>query len=377
MKTRNVFFHHMNILLLSVILFILFAEIVWASGPATGKDIQVKAVIKPDKISVEKLFVNIGGVRQGMFIRYTNPENPVLLYIHGGPAFPNFFLIDKYEPGLENYFTVCYWEQRGGGLSYNPDVAIESMNFDQLVSDAIEVSQYLCHRFQKEKIFLMAHSGGTPIGILAAARAPELFEAYIGMAQITNQAESERRAYRYMTEKYTASNNKRMLHKLEKYPLLETDTNFTIFYKSVLRDKCMHQLGIGTMQDMHSVFTGVFLPVWGCRAYTLKERYMIWKSKFSFVKKAGFVEELFILDIPSSIPELKLPVYFLGGAYDLTVNTDLAKAYLARLKAPVKGFYTFDHSAHSPLFEEPGRVQEIIVKDILQKQCSLADKIEN
>jgi pimeloyl-ACP methyl ester carboxylesterase len=54
-------------------------------------------------------------------------DNPVLLFVHGGPGFPNYFLFEKYNPGLEDYFTVCYWEQRGGGLSYTPEVTMESM----------------------------------------------------------------------------------------------------------------------------------------------------------------------------------------------------------------------------------------------------------
>ncbi|QIB70483.1 hypothetical protein Ami103574_14805 [Aminipila butyrica] len=29
------------------------------------------------------------------------------------------------------------------------------------------------------------------------------------------------------------------------------------------------------------------------------------------------------------------------------------KEYYVQLKTPLKGFYTFEHSAHSPLFEEP------------------------
>lgn len=55
----------------------------------------------------EKVFKKIGGIRQGMFIRGKNINNPVLLYVHGGHAFPNYFLIEKYAPGLEDNFTVC------------------------------------------------------------------------------------------------------------------------------------------------------------------------------------------------------------------------------------------------------------------------------
>ncbi|MDD4604541.1 MAG: alpha/beta hydrolase [Bacteroidales bacterium] len=308
-----------------------------------------------------------------MFILSKNINNPVLLYVHGGPAFPNYFLIDKYKPGLEDYFTVCYWEQRGGGLSFTPDVTLESMNFGQLTSDAIEITNYLRKRFFKEKIYMMAHSGGTPFAIMAVASAPQLYYAYIGMAQITNQTESEKLAYRYMLGQYTVNGNKKAMNELLKYPIIDFANYIVPFYKSLTRDESMHDLGIGTMRNMRSVFKGVFIPVWMCKAYTLREKVNIWVSKFSFIKKTKLIDELFQTDIPSRIPKLEIPVYFFSGKYDLTVNHDLSREYLDKLQAPVKGFYTFTESAHSPIFEEPERLREILVKDVLKADISLAD----
>ena len=320
----------------------------------------------------EKSFVTIGGIQQGMFIRSKNIHNPVLLYVHGGPAFPNYFLIEKYKPGLEEHFTVCYWEQRGGGLSYSPDIPLETMTFEQLTTDAIEVTNYLRQRFGKEKIYLMAHSGGTPFAIQAAAKAPQLYNAYIAMAQITRQSESERIAYTYMQERYTAVGKSKALEELRKYPL-DTDSGMVSYFKSLVRDKDMHELGIGTMRNMKSVFTGVFIPVWTCKAYTLKEKINIWDSKINFIKKTGFIEEIFAMDIPVMVPKLEIPIYFFSGKYDLTVNVDLSKAYYEKIQAPVKGFYTFENSAHSPLFEEPQRVKQIFAMDILKGRTVLSD----
>ncbi|MDP4176251.1 MAG: alpha/beta hydrolase [Bacteroidota bacterium] len=322
----------------------------------------------------EKIFVNIGGVRQGMFIRSKNINNPVLLYLHGGPAFPNYFLIDKFKPGLEDLFSVCYWEQRGGGLSYSSDVTTESMTLEQLTSDAIEVTNYLRKRFKKDKIFLMAHSGGTPIALMAAAKAPELYSAYIAMAQITRQAESEKIAYKYMVEQYSLSGNKSAFDELKQYPVLESESYIAPFYKSSIRDKLMHELGIGTMHNMRSVFFDIFIPVLTCRAYTLKEKYNIWYSKFSFLKKTRLIDQILDTDFTSRVTKLEIPVYFFSGKYDLTVNIDLSKAYLEQLKAPIKGFYTFERSAHSPLYEESEKIKEILIKDVLNKRNSLSDK---
>ena len=321
----------------------------------------------------EKRFVTIGGVRQGMFIRGRDTTNPVLLFLHGGPCFPTFFMSEKYPSGLEERFTVCYWEERGGGLSYGPEGTLESMTLDQLTSDALEVAQYLRSRFGQDRIYLMAHSGGTMIGIQAAARAPQLFHAYVGMAQVTNQRESEKRAYRYMLERYAADGNEKRLGGLKGFPILDDDRLVIPYFKSVLRDEAMHELGVGTMRTMKSVLLDVVVPVMLCRAYTLPEKVGIWVSKFSFVRKSGLIEEQFALDVPSKVPRLDLPVYFMSGKYDLTVNRDLSKEYLARLEAPVKGFYTFDGSAHSPLFEESERMQRILVGDVLSGSTSMAD----
>lgn len=375
-KNKKTLFKRMLVIIFSIILGFIFIItcIVLAYSPGkiepylddTGKVI-------PGSIS-EKTFVKIDAVEQGMFIKSKNINNPVLLYVHGGPAFPNYFLIDKFNPGLEDYFTVCYWEQRGGGLSYTNDVTIESMNFNQLASDAIEVTNYLRKRFGKEKIYIMAHSGGTPIALLAVQKEPELFYAYIGIGQITNQAESEKMAYKFMLDKYVADGNQKKINELKKYPVLASDSNVLAYYKSAIRDAYMHELGIGTMHKMKSVLWNIFIPVWTCKAYTVKEKINIWKSKFSFLPKTNLIKQMLETDFTSKVPSLDIPVYFFSGKYDLTVNVDLSKAYLTKLNAPLKGFYTFNNSAHSPLFEEPELVRQIIEKDILNNKNSLADK---
>jgi pimeloyl-ACP methyl ester carboxylesterase len=66
-------------------------------------------------------------------------------------------------------------------------------------------------------------------------------------------------------------------------------------------------------------------------------------------------------------------VYFLHGIHDYTVTLPETKAYFESLEAPVKGFYTFLKSAHSPMFEEPERMRQIIEQDVLTGTTSLAD----
>ena len=68
-----------------------------------------------------------------------------------------------------------------------------------------------------------------------------------------------------------------------------------------------------------------------------------------------------------------MPTYFFHGIHDYTVSYAETKAYAGRLAAPVKGFYTFLESAHSPMFEEPAKVRRIMVQDVLTGTNSLSD----
>lgn len=325
----------------------------------------VNGNILPGSIS-EKVFVTIGGVRQGMFIRTRNADNPVLLFLHGGPGFPNYFLFEKYNPGLEDFFTVCYWEQRGGGLSWSPEVTTESMTLSQLTDDAIEVANYLRSRFNKEKIYIMAWSGGTTIALPAVSKAPEIFHAYIAMGQIARQSESERIAFDFMLKRYTELNDRKSVNQLKKYGNLETEADLTAFYNSGVRDNMMHKLGIGTMHNMRSVFRDIFLQVWKCRAYTMREKYIIWKSKMAFLPETGLKTETLTTDFISSYPVVDVPIFFVSGIYDLTVNTGISKKYFDIIDAPLKRFCTFEHSAHGPLFEEPERFREVLTEWLLE-----------
>jgi pimeloyl-ACP methyl ester carboxylesterase len=316
----------------------------------------------------EKIKVNIGGLEQGMFVKGKNARNPVLLYLHGG--LPDYFLTEHYPTGLKDYFTVVWWEQRGSGLSYSPDLPPETMTLEQLISDTLEMTNYLRSRFGKEKIYLMGHSGGTFIGIHAAARAPELYCAYIGVAQMSNQLESEKLAYDFMLKQFKKNGNTGMVRKLEAAPVTMTDGTPKAYL--AVRDQAMHSLGIGTTHDMKSVVTGIFLPSLTCQEYTLLEKVNLWRGK----ARSGVSplwDEITTTDLSKQIPALDLPVYFFHGIYDYTCSYTVAKSYFEKLKAPIKGFYTFEHSAHSPLFEEQGKMREIVLADVLTGSKGLAD----
>jgi pimeloyl-ACP methyl ester carboxylesterase len=317
----------------------------------------------------EKVFVTINGSRQGMFIKSKDLSNPVLLYIHGG--IPDYFLTQKYPTGMDEYFTVVWWDMRGMGLSFDPNIRKDTMTTDLLVSDVLEVTKYLRERFHQDKIYLMGHSGGTFYGMLAISRAPEYYKAYMANAQMTNQLKSEMLAYDYMLAEFKKNGNTKMLAEMEKAPVTAGSIPLPASYAN-MRDPGMHLLGIGTIHGMDSIVTGLLIPSFQFREYTMGEKVNLWRGKVAY-GNTTFNAQL-ATDITKEVPEVKIPVYFFHGIYDYTVNYTLAREYFAELKAPLKGFYTFEKSAHSPLFEEPEKMGQIIKEDVLKGKVDLTDK---
>jgi pimeloyl-ACP methyl ester carboxylesterase len=316
----------------------------------------------------EKVFVSINGVRQGMFIQSKDPAHPVLLFLHGG--MPEYFLTERYPTGLENDFTVAWWEQRGAGLSYRPGIPPETMTVEQFIADTLSVTRYLRDRFGKEKIYLMAHSGGTFIGLQVAAQAPEPYHAYIGVAQTVRQLESERLAYEYMLRRFTEAGDGRMVRRLEAAPV--TMAGGTPRAYLAVRDRAMHRLGAGTTHDMKSVISGIFWPSLRSPQYTAAEKVRLWRGKLSSGVSVLW-DEMLATDLAERVTTLSLPAYFFHGMHDYTVSYQLAKDYAERLKAPLTGFYSFERSAHSPMLEEPEKVRKIMREDVLAATNGLAD----
>lgn len=316
----------------------------------------------------EKVFLDVNGTRQGMVVRSRDTTHPVLLFLHGG--MPELFLTERYPTGLEDLFTVAWWEQRGAGLSYSPAIPRESLTAAQLVADTLTVTDHLRTRFGVGKVYLMAHSGGTFVGLQAAAQAPDRFHAYVGVAQIVDQRRSEALAYQYLLQRFEELGDERMVRRLRRAPATVVGGTPPGYLR--VRDTAMHRLGVGTTRDMRSVVRGIVWPSLRSPQYTAAEKLRTWRGKIASGVSALW-EETMATDLAATVPEVHLPLYLFHGRHDQTCSYDLARAYLVAVRAPAKGFYTFPESAHSPVLEEPERARRILREDVLRGRTALAD----
>jgi pimeloyl-ACP methyl ester carboxylesterase len=162
--------------------------------------------------SLEK--VNLGGQEQWILLRGMDITKPVILFLHGGPGTSNMCLLRKYTDELEQHFIVVTWDQRGAGKSYKAINPHSSMTIDRFVLDTGELTQLLCHRFDRQKIFLVGHSWGSLIGIFSIQKYPDLYHAYIGIGQIVNMQENEQISYDWTLAQATKAEDKRAIRTL-------------------------------------------------------------------------------------------------------------------------------------------------------------------
>lgn len=316
----------------------------------------------------EKVFIEVNGVSQGMFIVSEDTRNPVLLFLHGGPGSPEICFTQDFPTGLEKQFTVCWWEQRGSGISYSKEISAETMTIEQMIDDTLVVIDFLRTAFEQDKVYIMGHSWGSLLGVLVAQRAPGLLHAYIGVGQVVRQTESEQLAYAYMLEKFQEAGNKKMIRKLEKHPINQ-GAPIDVPYLSV-RSQGMNRLGIGMTRQWKSMIKPA-LTVLRYKGYSVKD-------KIGYIRGGAFSlnnlwDSVLGMDLFEQVPRLRVPVYIFHGKYDYQVSYVLSKKYLQALEAPIKGFYTFGDSAHSPCFEEPEKTGRFLRENVLCGKTDLAD----
>lgn len=352
-----------------LIITILFAILFFLSSGKPKQFLDENDKVLNNSIS-EKIFIEINGVRQGMFLKGKSLDNPIILYLHGG--MPDYFLTEKFPTDLENNFVMVWWEQRGCGVSNNSNSTNNKVNVEQLVDDTITLTHYLLKRFNRKKIYLMGHSGGTFIGVYVIDKAPELYHAYIGISQMSNQRESEKIACNYMLGRYQELGNQKMVEVLQR---MSFEKNMELSDEYVkIRDVAMHELGVGTMRSMKNLLTDLVLPSLFFSEYTLTEKYNLWIGK----SRSGISQNwksMSQTDLIESKNSFRIPVYFFHGIDDYTCSYELAKKYFTKIKAPIKGFYTFYQSAHSPIFEESLKMNKILITDIENSRTELADNM--
>ncbi|MRX69125.1 proline iminopeptidase [Flavobacterium resistens] len=106
---------------------------------------------------------------------FGNPNNPMLVFLHGGPGSDYRNGLNVQQLANEGYYVIFY-DQRGSGLSKRHDK--NSYSIQLVLDDLTEVIQYY-RTFPNQKIFLFGHSWGAMLGAAYVNSYPDKIDGLI------------------------------------------------------------------------------------------------------------------------------------------------------------------------------------------------------
>ena len=297
--------------------------------------------------------VELGGMKQWISIRGEDKNNPVLLWLHGGPGLAQMPLAHYLDGELEQEFVVVHWDQRGAGKSNPLDFDESTMTEEQFLSDAIELVNYLRDSFDDEKIYLLGHSWGSKLGLELVNLHPEHFHAFISVTQIVDIHEGLDISYEWLKNELEEKDDRRNIEKLEKIG----SPPYTI---SQYRNFAAIMVKYGGNIDVTKeelVAIGIQAP-----EYNFVE-YIQWLD--GAWRHAGPLwsgSQDYDIDYREEIVSIDVPIYFFAGLNDYTTPFVLIEDYFKKIDAPKKELIVFENSAHTPFLGESEKFYNEVIK---------------
>ena len=287
--------------------------------------------------SLEK--VRLGGVEQWILIRGRDRTKPVLLFLHGGPGMPAMYLAHAFQRALERDFVVVQWDRRGAGKSFAARSPSSGLTVSQTLEDTYELTRDLRARFAQQRIYLVGHSWGSYLGLLAVHGHPEFYRAFVGTGQLAGtreQVDTLQRAF--VRRAAQASDDPEVRERVPDSSAGVSEDDLFRFGGELYQSTSFTPL----------LMTGLMAP-----EYTLQDVLNVRKGADLVGREMKY--DVVPRPLEGEIEDVDVPVFFFLGRHDFNTPSQLAAEYLQRLHAPLKGIVWFEHSAHFPFFEEPER----------------------
>lgn len=299
----------------------------------------------------ELINIPVNGNNQALMLRGRSSENPVLLYLAGGPGGTDLGAM-RLDVALEERFVVATWDQRGAGKSYAALDPSETLTLDQVIADTVEVVNYLRQRFEEDKIYLVGNSWGTVLGVLTVQQHPELFHAYVGAGQMVSLRDTDVMFYQDTLAWAEKTGNSPLLATLRK--------NGPPPYQDLLK----YEAALSHEHDWNPYpeldFNKEMPAILFVTEYTWMDRINAFRGFLDTF--AVLYPQLQTIDFRRDVQRLDVPVYVVLGRHEVRGRAVLAEEWFNGLDAPSKELVIFEHSGHRTLFEEPAAFSALMTR---------------
>ncbi len=307
-----------------------------------GEHYELKRVLRANSVLTQidtSYAIQIGGIRQWISVKGKNRNNPVLLWLCGGPGSSVMNTAHRFTQQLEDSLLVVQWDQREAGKTLALNHSDIPLTLSLFEKDTHDIIDSLRTKFHQQKIYLTGHSWGTALGFYVADKYPEMLYAYIAISPMVNQLKSEQLALDLMKETALKTSNEKATAELSGVAIPFENAKQLYYDRRWL-----------------ITFDGQHL-----KKLDVPEKNIIgWAATWLSVFNQASAKNL-----NDVLPAIKCPVYFFVGRKDYQTHYAVSEAYFNQLTAPQKQLYWFEKSGHLIPDTEPAMMQDIIIHKIL------------
>lgn len=248
--------------------------------------------------------VTIDGVdHRFIVVPASSPDAPAVLFTHGGPGSPIVPLAHARDLDLSDVVTLVFWDQRGAGMSAR-GVDVETLTVARLVADTNAMAEHVTDLLDIDRVVMLGHSWGSYLGVLAVAGRPELYRAYVGVAQMNDPAAAARESLRLYRQRAEDRG----------------DTSSVVSLDALAQEELTESRAWASAQERQARLTGT-----------------------SFLRE-GYPRRALLRDIARCRP------YSWGQAH----------AFHDQLQAPTKTWTAFTDSAHAPFIDSAAAPRRVV-----------------
>jgi pimeloyl-ACP methyl ester carboxylesterase len=314
-----------------------------APDASTAPPAQSRACASPDAPVDEAGFVPLGGIEQWVTITGRRCDNPIVLFVHGGPGNPLSPYARSLFAGWEDDYTLVQWDQRGAGRTFarNPP-GDAPLTIQRMADDGVGLVEYLTRRLGQPKVTVVAGSWGSILAVHMVRARPGLFHAYVGFAQIVGWRQNQSATYERLLSLTRAAGDAESLKTLETIgPPPWTNPRHPGMVRRITR---RYEAKVTDAPPSHWWVRAPDDDTEALRAADVEgEDY----SYLQFVGMRG--DGMFAgVDLPSLGTHFDVPVYLVQGTEDLVTVPAVTRAYVDRIVAPDKALVMVPRTGHDP-----------------------------
>jgi pimeloyl-ACP methyl ester carboxylesterase len=276
----------------------------------------------------------------GLMIRGARTDLPILLFVPGSPGGSELAAMRQRLAALEQRFIVVTLDRRGGGRSFGALDPTPTFTVENETDNVLAVTEYLRNRFRRDKIFLVAHSGGTIGATLAVQDSPGSFAAYVGVGQAANPAASDRSQYDDTVAWARAHGDAKLAARLTQVGP-PPYTNIYGYEPMIVNEDRVYGSKNGD-----ALFDNVRAP----ELSTLDRLHVLAGFLDSF---DAYYPRAQSVDLRTQVPALSVPVYLVAGDREVPARTRDLNLWFQALKAPHKEIVTLENAGHRSMFDQP------------------------